>query len=154
MRNPAAVPTAILGVALTLLVSACGTAAKDASPGGSSTSTSTGGTPTSAAQPSAAAWCAMVIDINTRGGTMINKNFVQDGVKDPVKAKAVAQESVNRRSEILAITPPEIKDAMAHELDYYAAALANPSAGLGDLTPADLQALIDFQKTECGIGGI
>jgi hypothetical protein len=42
---------------------------------------------------------------------------------------------------------------MTHELDYYAAALHDLSAGMGDLTPADIQALSSFQKTQCGIGG-
>ncbi len=85
---------------------------------------------------------------------MANKQYLQAGLADPAKAKAVSQEAVNRRKEFLAITPPEIKDAMAHELDYYAAALKDPAAGMGNFTLADIQALSNFQKTTCGIGGI
>jgi hypothetical protein len=113
-----------------------------------------GGSSNGAAQPSAAAWCAMVIDINTRAGTMANKQYLESGLADPVKAKAAAQEAVKRRNELLAITPPEIKDAMTHELNYYVASLKNPSAGMGDFTIADVRALSSFQKTKCGIGGI
>lgn len=159
MRKQMAVPAATLSVALALFAAACGgssSPSKQGSPAASPGSTTTSGSPAASGgtQPSAAAWCAIVIDINTRGGTMVNKNYIKSGLRDPVKAKAVAQEGVNRRSEILAITPPEIRDAMAHELDYYAAVLKSPSAGLGDFTAADLQALISFQKTKCGIGGI
>ena len=84
---------------------------------------------------------------------MANKQYLQSGLADPAKLKAVSQEAVNRRKEFLAITPPEIKDAMTHELDYFAAALKNPAAGMGNFTLADVRALTSFQTTKCGIGG-
>jgi hypothetical protein len=42
---------------------------------------------------------------------------------------------------------------MTHELDYFAAALKDPAAGMGNFTLADVLALTSFQTTKCGIGG-
>jgi hypothetical protein len=65
MRKPTAVPAATLAVVLALVVSACG-GSSNGSPGASSTSTTTPGSTaaTGGGQPSAPAWCAMVIDIS------------------------------------------------------------------------------------------
>ena len=106
MRQPTAVPAATLAVVLALVVSTS-SGSSNGSAGASQTSTTTSGSAAArgGGQPSAAAWCAMVIDINTRGGTMANKQYLQSGLTDPAKAKAVSQEAVNRRKEFLAITP-------------------------------------------------
>ena len=105
MRKPTAVPAATLAVVFALVVSTSG-GSSNGSAGAAQTSTTTSGSTAArgGGQPSAAAWCAMVIDINTRGGTMANKQYLQSGLADPAKAKAVSQEAVNRRNDFLAIS--------------------------------------------------
>ena len=110
---------------------------------------------------SAAAWCALVIDINTRAGSMVDKTYVT-----PTAAitKQVTLEALVRKDEILSVTPPEIHAAMAAELAYYQvlADWANQNGWDALATsasvpppPADFLAalgpLTSFQQTQCGI---
>jgi hypothetical protein len=111
---------------------------------------------------SAAAWCALVIDINTRAGSMVDKTYVSPPTA--AMTKQAILEGLARKDEILSVTPPEIHAAMAAELAYYQvladwanqngwdALLTNPSA---PPPPADFIAAIgpltSFQQTQCGI---
>ena len=110
---------------------------------------------------SAAAFCALVIDINTRAGAMVDKTYVT-----PTAAitKQVTLEALARKDEILSVTPPEIHAAMAAELAYYQvlADWANQNGWDALATsasvpppPADFLAalgpLTSFQQTQCGI---
>jgi len=118
--------------------------------------------PSGAAGGDAAAWCAIVIDINTRAGYMVGQTYVNPPT--PAMTKQVILEAIARRDEIMSLTPPEIRAAMAAELAYYLvlADWANQNGwdALATSTsvpppPADFLAalgpLTSFQQTQCGI---
>jgi hypothetical protein len=109
-----------------------------------------------------AALCALIIDINTRAGYMVDKRY-----HNPVTAamtKQVILEAIARRQELLSVTPPELEQALAAELDYYQvlADWANQNGwdafGTNASAPppsadflAALGPLNTFQETKCGI---
>lgn len=118
--------------------------------------------PSGAAGGDAAAWCAIVIDINTRAGYMVDQTYVNPPT--PAMTKQVTLEAIARRDEIMSLTPPEIRAAMAAELAYYQvfADWANQNGwdALATSTsvpppPAEFLAamapLTSFQTTQCGI---
>lgn len=113
------------------------------------TTTTTGTTGT--ADTSGQAWCAMVIDVNTRHGTMVNNTYSKSGLRDAAKETAIAQEATKRRAFILSITPPQLLAAQTQELDYFAAFLQNPATTPPSNFLAGQQVLIDYQKSVCGI---
>jgi hypothetical protein len=103
-----------------------------------------------------AAWCAIVIQINTKYGAMKNKHYLP-GNKVPLKAQeAIISAALAQRTQILAVTPAVIKKAMSDELTYYAHLKArgysNP-ASLAPFTTAEAGQLLTFQRTKCGITG-
>lgn len=109
----------------------------------------------SPAKPSAKAWCALVIKINTKYGTMKNKRYLPTG-KVPLSAwKGVIDEALAKRRQVLAVTPSSIKKAMTHELTYFAHIKANhynlKTTPLAPYTIADVTTLANFQRTQCGI---
>lgn len=111
-------------------------------------------TKAAAVAPSAEAWCALVIDINTRHGYMKDKHYLPANQVSADVFKAVSEEGISRRDELLAVTPAEIKDAVTAELDYLAASKANnfsATTPLGSFTAALQQQLVTFQKDQCGI---
>jgi len=104
----------------------------------------------------------MVIDVNTRAGYMVDLTYVNPPT--PAMTKQVILEAIARRDEIMSITPPEIRDAMAAELAYYQvlAEWANQNGwdalATSDSVPpppanflAALGPLTSFQRTQCGI---
>jgi hypothetical protein len=100
-------------------------------------------------------WCALVIKINTKYGTMKNKRYLPEG-QVPLRAwKGVIDAAVTQRGRILAVTPKSIKTAMTHELDWFARVRKNNynriSTPLGSFTLADIKQLTNFQRTQCGI---
>jgi hypothetical protein len=110
----------------------------------------------------AAALCALIIDINTRGGYMVNKQFIDSPTTEQVKA--ITLESVARKDEIISLTPPELRAGMVAELAYLQSLAdwavvhgwdaTDTSADAPTLPPdflANLEALNTFQKTTCGI---
>ena len=111
-------------------------------------------TPNSAATAaSAAKWCAFVIDVNTRHGYMKNKRYVPAMSVNLQVQKAIAEEGIARRAQLLAVTPPEIRGAMTAELDYFVSIKANgwKPVSSGAFTPAMQQQLVAFQQQKCGI---
>ncbi len=110
----------------------------------------------------AAAWCAIVIDINSRAGYIVDKTYVNPPTA--AMTKQVILEALARKDEILSVTPPAIHKAMAAELAYYQTladwaskngwdALATSTSA--PVPPADFLAamgpLVSFQETQCGI---
>ena len=106
------------------------------------------------AGPSTKAWCALVIQINTRYGAMKNKRYLPAGQVPLKSQKAIVAAAVAQRARILAVTPIVIKKAMTDELTYYARLKArgysNP-ASLAPFTIAEAGQLLTFQHTKCGI---
>jgi hypothetical protein len=109
----------------------------------------------SARAADAKAWCALVIKINTKYGTMRNKRYLPNA---PLSAwKGAIDAALAGRSHILAVTPKSIKKAMTHELTYFAHVKANHynlKTPLAPYTIADVKQLANFQRTKCGITGI
>ena len=110
----------------------------------------------------AAALCALIIDINTRGGFMVDKTYVDSPTADQVKA--ITLETVARKDEILSMTPPELRAGMVAELAYFQSladfAVVNgwdavrTSAAAPTPAPdfmANVEAMNAFQTTTCGI---
>jgi hypothetical protein len=102
------------------------------------------------------AWCAMVIQINTKYGAMKNKHYLP-GAKVPLKSQeAIISAAVAQSAQILKITPAAIKKAMSDELTYYAHLKARNYASPASLAPftiAEAGQLLDFQHAKCGITG-
>ena len=102
----------------------------------------------------AAQWCALVIQINTKYGTMKNKRFLPTA-KVPLSAwKAIVDAAVTQRSQLLAVTPSEIKKAFTDELAWFARIKANhysKTTPLGSFTVAEVGQITNFERTKCGI---
>jgi hypothetical protein len=100
------------------------------------------------------AWCAAVIRVNTKDGTMRNKRFLS-AAQVPLSAwKKVVDAAVANRSRYLAIAPSEIKTAVKHQLAWFARVKANkyaPNTPLAPLTIADIRLITNFERTRCGI---
>ena len=104
--------------------------------------------------PSAKAWCALVIKINTKYGTMRNKRYLPEGQVPASAWEGVVDAAVAERSRILAVTPSSIRKAMTHELAWFARVKANHynrATPLASFTIADITKLTNFQRTQCGI---
>ena len=174
-------PVLLATAGLLLIAAACTTSVTSsgppsAAPGAASPTAFASSGPASSVAPSraalspsassaggdAAAWCAIVIDINTRAGYMVDKAYIN--APTAAMTKQVVLEALARRDELLSITPLGIHAAMATLLAYYQAladwasqngwdALATsgsapvpPDVLLGATAP-----LVIFQKTQCGI---
>ncbi len=102
----------------------------------------------------AAQWCALVIQINTKYGTMKNKRFVSFAKVSPSNWKALVDAAVAERGHLLAVTPSEIKKAVTHELAWFARIKANhysKTTPLGSWTAAEVGQITNFERTKCGI---
>jgi len=121
------------------------------SPGGATTSAGS----STAGSSDAKQWCALVIKLNTKYGTMKNKRYLPEAMVSPQAWKRVIDAAVTQRSRLLAVTPKSIKTAMTHELDWFARVKKNNynrvTTPLGSFTIADITKLTNFQRTQCGI---
>jgi hypothetical protein len=99
------------------------------------------------------AWCAIIVDENTKNGLMTNKKYVPENSVKPSDLTAYKDEMISRRAEILAATPKDIHTAMAAELDYWAAAKKDIYAPLGGFTADRLQQLKTYEQANCGTSG-
>jgi len=107
-----------------------------------------------ASGPPAGPWCATVIRVNTQFGTMKNKRYLPMGQLSKKSLVAVIEYALKHRTQLLTITPNEIRTAQIHELAFYAKLKASHYASttpLGPFTLADNEKLIAFQKVKCGI---
>jgi hypothetical protein len=184
-RTPSSLAGAALGGLLALALAGCGASATP-NPVASAASTAPGASvttaaPSAAATPapstattassvpsaapaagggSAAAWCALVIDINTKYGYMTNKHYSATPPSLDVQ-RQILTEGLSRVDEWVAKTPPEIKDATAAEIAYFQRAKAygdaygwtNP-ATFPQPTAADatlIGSLVPYQQKQCGI---
>ncbi len=99
-------------------------------------------------------WCALVIETNTKAGSMKNKRFLPTDKLPPGVWKKVVDAAVAGRTKLLAVTPSSIKTAMTHELDWFARMKANHysvATPLGSWTVAEVTKITDFERTKCGI---
>ena len=126
-----------------------------APPGQSATAAPGGG--------NAAAWCAFVIEINTKYGLMKDKVYsvaAASAMKPDVEQQLVT-EAVSRGDEWLSTAAPEIRDGTAAEIAYYQQLKAwgdvhgwTDPAGFPRPTAAQTAAmasLVPYQEQQCGI---
>ena len=102
----------------------------------------------------AAQWCALVIQINTKYGTMKNKRFLPLAKLPPSTWKALVNAAVAGRSRLIALAPSEIKKAVTDELAWFARIKANhysKATPLGSWTAAEISQITNFERTKCGI---
>ena len=103
---------------------------------------------------SAKAWCAAVIDTNTKAGTMRNKRFL-DFSTVPLSAwKKVVDAAAAHGDKFIAIAPSSIKTAVTHQIAYFRHIKANhysKTTPLAPMTLADVKKITDFERTQCGI---
>jgi len=100
------------------------------------------------------AWCALVIQVNTKYGTMKNKRFLPTSKVSASAWKKVVDAGVAGRSRLLAVTPSSIKTAMTHELAWFARVKANHYSSATPLAPwtvAEVTQITNFERTKCGI---
>ena len=117
-------------------------------------SATTGARSSQAAAANTKEWCAAVIRINTKLGTMKNKHYLPAGQVPLSTWKKVVDAAIANRSQLLAITPSSIKTAQTHQLAWFARVKAshyNRVTPLGSFTLADVAKLTNFQRTQCGI---
>jgi len=142
---------ALVAVSVPLVATACRESRSDAGPVAA---------PSTTVDP--AAWCAALIDLHTRNGTMIDRTFVPGEQVDPADVGAVAAEMVRRRDELLALTPAVVRPELDAVLTVVAdrlAARADPlqlfrPATAGRPSSEDLLRLAAFQQSACGIRGL
>jgi hypothetical protein len=106
---------------------------------------------------SAKAWCAAVIRINTKYGSMKNKTFIPSAWLKVSVRKGVVDAALRQKSQLLAITPSAIKTAQQHELVWFAhmkAAHYGATASSLPMTAGDAETLAAFERTRCGIKGV
>lgn len=100
------------------------------------------------------AWCAAVIQVNTKYGTMKNKRFLPPG-QVPLNAwKKVIDATLARRAQYVALAPAAIKTAVKHQVAWFAKVKANHyllTTSPAPMTIADVHQIADFEKTKCGI---
>jgi len=102
----------------------------------------------------AAQWCALVIQTNTKYGTMKNKRFLPVAAVPAKNWKALVDAAVAGRSKLIAVAPAEIKTAVTHEMAWFARLKANhysTSTPLGSWTLAEVRQITNFERTRCGI---
>jgi hypothetical protein len=181
-RTPSNTAVAAIGCLLAVALAGCGAAAtpgqgSTAAPATPSAAVSTAA-PTTASTPApsaaattvpstaptaagtAAAWCAFVIEINSKYGYMTNKNYSAKPPSLDVQ-RQILTEALSRVDEWVAKTPPEIKDATAAEVAYFqrlkaygdahgwtsAAGFPQPTAQEATL----IGSLVPYQEKNCGI---
>ncbi len=128
---------------------------QSAPPGQSATAAPGGG--------NAAAWCAFVIEINTKYGLMKDKVYsvaAASAMKPDIEQQLVT-EAVSRGDEWLSTAAPEIRDGTAAEIAYYQQLKAwgdvhgwTDPAGFPRPTAAQTAAmasLVPYQTKQCGI---
>lgn len=108
----------------------------------------------------AADFCAILIDEATRIGYLVNGVLVAS--PSVAMFQQLIEVGIARKDEVLAVTPPEIRDTIVAEFTWYesiaafAAAHGWESVGTSGPTPppaylAGAAALTTFEETKCGI---
>lgn len=108
----------------------------------------------------AAAFCAILIDEATKIGYLVNGVLVAS--PSVAMFQQLIEVGIARKDEVLAVTPPEIRDTMVAEFIWYesiaafAAAHGWDAVGTSGPTPppaymAGAAALTAFEETKCGI---
>jgi hypothetical protein len=84
------------------------------------TSSTTAASPTAAASPTGGGkdYCSVVIEVNTQVGTMVNKRFKPTTEWTGDQIRALVDWTLSNRDEFLALTPPQLKQAVQVELQW------------------------------------
>ncbi len=104
---------------------------------------------------SAESFCALVIQINTQLGTMVNKKFISVNQMTNAKWAELVQAALQHRAELLAAAPAELKPDVELEMQWYeAVAAANGDANAAAAPPGFGEAagrIAQYQAVHCGI---
>lgn len=164
------IPRVALAMAVAAVVAACsssGTAAPPTSPtagppGPAVAATAAPATASVGGQGGdAAAFCAILIDEGTKTGYLVNGVMVTS--PSMAMFEQLISVSIARKDEVLAVTPPEIRDTMLAQFAYYESIAAYAAANgweavatTGGPTPppaflAGTAALTAFEEAKCGV---
>lgn len=102
----------------------------------------------------AAQLCALVIQINTKYGSMKNKRFLPLANLPPRAWKGLVDAAVAQRSHLIAVAPSGIKKALTDELGWFAHIKANhysKTTPPGSWTNAEIGQITTFERAKCGI---
>jgi hypothetical protein len=113
---------------------------------------------TASVQPASAGsekgWCAAVIKLNTKYGTMKKKRYLRPSEVTPRAWRHVVDAWLAGRDRYIALAPRSIKTAVKHELAWYAKVKASHysrQTPFPPLTSVDITKLTNFESTRCGI---
>jgi hypothetical protein len=99
-------------------------------------------------------WCAAVIQVNTKYGTMRHKRYFLPSQVSPSAWRHVVEATLAGRRRYISLAPSSIKTAVKHQVAWYVKVRATTTRGrtpYSPLTFADIRDLTNFQVTECGI---
>jgi hypothetical protein len=99
-------------------------------------------------------WCAAVIRANTNAGTMKNKRFLPYNQVPAGAWKKIVDLAAAQGDRFIAAAPGEIKTAVRHQVAYFKHIKANNysrTTPLAPMTLAEVNQIVNFEKTKCGI---
>ena len=116
--------------------------------------------PTAAASPAVKqgtpeSYCAVVIQVNTQYGTLIDKHFVPATQWTQAQRTGIVTFALAHRDEFLAATPPELRPDIELELQWYQSIADHGYSWTDAPYPAGLpeaaKRIVAFQQKYCGI---
>jgi hypothetical protein len=150
-------------IGIMLAVAGCKSAAADQAANAATTPTPLATVPSPAA-PSASptaqwgtaeSYCALVIQVNTQLGTMVNKKLIPATQWTQDQRTAIVKEALGHRDEFLAATPAELRPDIEVELQWYdniaAAGYSWTAAAMPSGLPEAAVHIVNYQQTHCGI---
>jgi hypothetical protein len=99
-------------------------------------------------------WCAEVIKLNTKYGTMRNKRYVLPSQVSLSAWKHLVDATLAERARYIALAPSSIKTAVKHQITWYVKVKANHysrTTPYKPLTRTDITKLTNFQGAHCGV---
>jgi hypothetical protein len=110
------------------------------------------------AQPASAGnakgWCAEVVRLNTKYGTMRNQRYLLPSQVSLGAWKHLVYATLAERRRYIALAPTSIKTAVKHQIAWYIKVKANhysKTTPYRPLTSVDTRKLIVFESTHCGV---
>jgi hypothetical protein len=99
-------------------------------------------------------WCAELVRLNTKYGTMRNKRYLLRSQVSLSAWKRLIDATLAERRHYIALAPTSIKTAVKHRITWYAKVKANHysrTTSYPPLTRVDTRKLIVFESTHCGV---
>lgn len=100
-------------------------------------------------------YCGVVIAENTKWGTLKDGKFSSMGAWTPAQLHGLIGDALAGRDQFIALAPPEIRDAVRMEMDFFQAVADNGYRVAGTPIPAGFPqaaiAITDYQHQHCGL---